>query len=550
MLHNQNNILSKDDLVDGNYSIQFFIKKGSHAETYRVKDKSGEICFLKLFNYAKLHRSQFDNKGNITEIAFLKRLNHPNLVSYKDNGELIIGSQKLAYLVLDYISGETLSEKMKREYTLSVYETKQIVLGVLNGLKYLHNQSDPIIHNEITNQNVMLDLSSQNPSPVIIDFGYARSFHQSAKAFNKDDLNPFYLAPECFNNIFSPQSDLYSVGALFYHLIFGLPPWYIELSKYKTERVRIEELILEERKKPLKQINLDKNKPVNIDEDLFNIIKKALNPNIDIRFKSADEFIKTLSGEIAIGDSDQESFQQKKNYSFSKKEFSPKQSDKGFDQIAGMDELKETLFNDVIRALEERELYEEYGLTIPNGMLLYGPPGCGKTFFAQKLAEEVGFYFSLVKPSDLASIYVHGAQEKIRELFNEARENAPAIIFIDELDALVPSRDNDLSHSYAEGVNEFLAQMTNCSEDGIFVIGATNRPDKIDPAILRTGRIDKTFYIPPPDFDARKALFQLYLKSRPLDFGIDYDQLATRTEKYVSSDIEFLINESASVTTT
>jgi transitional endoplasmic reticulum ATPase len=140
---------------------------------------------------------------------------------------------------------------------------------------------------------------------------------------------------------------------------------------------------------------------------------------------------------------------------------------------------------------------------------------------------------------------VHGPQEKIGELLNQARENAPAIIFFDELDALVPSRDGNLNHSHAEGVNEFLAQMTNCSKDGIFIIGATNRPDKIDPAILRTGRIDKLFNIPPPDFEARKSLFELYLDSRPVEIGIDYEKLSKLTENYVSSDIEFLVDEAA-----
>jgi transitional endoplasmic reticulum ATPase len=150
-----------------------------------------------------------------------------------------------------------------------------------------------------------------------------------------------------------------------------------------------------------------------------------------------------------------------------------------------------------------------------------------------------------VKPSDLASIYVHGTQEKIGELFKEAREKAPTILFFDELDALLPNRDNNLGHSYAAEVNEFLVQMGNCSKDGVFMIGATNRPDLIDPAVLRTGRMDKIIYIPPPDHEARKALFRLHLEGRPVDEDIDLVALAAETEGRVASDIAFLSNEAA-----
>jgi transitional endoplasmic reticulum ATPase len=179
--------------------------------------------------------------------------------------------------------------------------------------------------------------------------------------------------------------------------------------------------------------------------------------------------------------------------------------------------------------------------------LLYGPPGCGKTFIAESFAEEVQHNFVQIKPSDLASIYVHGSQEKIGQLFTDARKNAPTIIFIDELDAVMPSRESDLSHSYSAEVNEFLAQMTNCSEDGIFIIGATNRPEKIDQAIMRTGRLDKHIYLSPPDKKAREQMFVLHLKKRAnkLDLGIDYELLSRKTENYVSSDIEFICNEAA-----
>lgn len=523
-------ILSKGQIIDNKYSVSFFLKKGSYAETYRVQNEAKEAQFLKLFDYSKLHRTQFTDSGDILEIEILKQIKHPNLVKFNDSGDVIIDSQKYAYVVLDFISGETLSDKMKRETTLNQYEAKSIILSVLNGLNYLHNKQ--IIHNDITNQNIMLDLSGRVAIPKIIDFGYARFLQQSNKDFLKDGLNLFYTANETFNKVFSAQSDIYSVGALYYHLLTGLPPYFIEVSKYKSDSIQLEETILEERKKPLKFSD-------ETDEQTQSIIRKALQPKAENRFKSAKEFIQALNGELEV----ELSIPEEKTTKIQPKE---KKKGKGFSAIAGMQELKDTIQLDVIDALNDKERYAEYGLTIPNGMLLYGPPGCGKTFFAEKTAEEIGFNFYQIKPSDIQSKFVNASQENIKKLFDEARENAPSIIFIDELDALVPSRDtSNISHMNTSVVNEFLAQMNNCGEDGIFVIGATNRPNAIDPAILRSGRLDKHIYLPPPDYEARKLMFELYLKKRPVEIGLDYVELAKATENYVSSDIKFLCDEAS-----
>lgn len=529
-MSNAKSILTKGQIIDSKYSVSFFLKKGSYAETYRVQNEAKETKFLKLFDFAKLHRTQFTEGGDVLEIEILKQIKHSNLVKYNDSGNIVISNQKLTYVVLDFVSGETLADKMKRENTLSLYEAKNIILSVLNGLNYLHNKQ--IIHNDITSQNVMLDLSGKVAIPKIIDFGYARFLKQSNKDFLKDGLNLFYTANETFNKVFSFQSDIYSAGALYYHLLTGLPPHFIEISIYKSDKIQLEDVILDERKKPLKF-------PDKIDEQTQNIIKKALQPKAENRFKSVKEFIQALNGELEV----ELSIPEEKIKKVQPKEI---KKGKGFSAIAGMQELKETIQLDVIDALNDKERYAEYGLTIPNGMLLYGPPGCGKTFFAEKMAEEIGFNFYQIKPSDIQSKWVNASQENIKNLFDEARQNAPSIIFIDELDALVPSRDtSNISHMNTSAVNEFLAQMNNCGEDGIFIVGATNRPNAIDPAILRSGRLDKHIYLPPPDFEARKLMFELYLKKRPTEIGLNYNELAKATENYVSSDIKFLCDEAS-----
>ena len=131
-------------------------------------------------------------------------------------------------------------------------------------------------------------------------------------------------------------------------------------------------------------------------------------------------------------------------------------------------------------------------------------------------------------------------------MFKEAEENAPTIIFIDEMNELTPNRDSGSIHEmYVSAVNEMLANMDRLGEKGIFIIGATNYPHLMDPAILRSGRLDKKFYVAPPDYDARKAMFEMLLKKRPYDFGIDYDKLAKITKNYVFSDLALIINDAS-----
>ncbi|MBQ9822214.1 MAG: ATP-binding protein, partial [Muribaculaceae bacterium] len=321
-------------------------------------------------------------------------------------------------------------------------------------------------------------------------------------------------------------------------MLTGRIPWDVEFTPDMSRKEKIR--LVKQARSEKGEINVDDIE----DEKLRNVIKVGMALGYVDRFESVEEIIEAL---IADNDSKQaeelrmriatkreERTQQRQDRDDASNESRSSRSREaadsmtsadveikrgggnGFADIAGMDELKEMLHKRVILILQDKELAEKYKLTPPNGMLLYGPPGCGKSFFAEKFAEETGFNFILVKASDLGSIYVHGSQGKIADLFKKAEENAPTVLCFDEFDAFVPNRSSDNSGGNQAGeVNEFLSQLNNCSKRGIFVIATSNRPDKVDPAVLRTGRIDKQVYVPMPDATARKLMFELYLKDRP-----------------------------------
>jgi transitional endoplasmic reticulum ATPase len=220
---------------------------------------------------------------------------------------------------------------------------------------------------------------------------------------------------------------------------------------------------------------------------------------------------------------------------------------RGFDCVAGMNELKALLINDVINPLLNPEKFKKFKLSIPNGILLYGPPGCGKTFIVKKLSEELEYNFIELNPSSVATSYVHGAVGNIAKVFEMAKLQSPSIVFIDEIEGLLPKREELGSHADTkkEEINEFLLQLNNAGTNKILVVGATNRPQMIDSAILRSGRMDKRIFVPPPDFEARKEMFRICLSGRPYDKGINFEKLAEMTDNYVSSDIELIVTEAA-----
>ena len=218
-----------------------------------------------------------------------------------------------------------------------------------------------------------------------------------------------------------------------------------------------------------------------------------------------------------------------------------------WEDIGDLEEVKQQLKEMVEWPLKHPESFERMGISPPKGILLYGPPGCGKTLLPKAVANESGANFISVKGPEVLTMWVGESERKIRELFRRARQVAPAIIFLDEIDALAPRRGLYRGSAVTETVvSQLLTELSGIEETkGVVVIAATNRPDIVDPALLRPGRIDRFVLIPPPDTKARYEILKIHTRNMPLDKDVDLKELAEKTEGFSGADLEALCREAA-----
>jgi len=215
--------------------------------------------------------------------------------------------------------------------------------------------------------------------------------------------------------------------------------------------------------------------------------------------------------------------------------------------IGGHEELKDELREVVEYPLKYPEVYEKAGIDPAKGILLFGPPGTGKTMLAKAVATESGANFIAVRGPEVLSKWVGESEKAIREIFRKARMYAPAVIFFDEIDALAPMRGASYDSGVTERlVNQLLAEMDGVENlENVIIIAATNRPDILDPALLRPGRFEKLLYVPPPDKDSRQDILRVHTKGIPIDEDAKLTEIATRTEGYTGADIAALVREAA-----
>ncbi|MFB6079505.1 MAG: CDC48 family AAA ATPase [Haloferacaceae archaeon] len=217
-----------------------------------------------------------------------------------------------------------------------------------------------------------------------------------------------------------------------------------------------------------------------------------------------------------------------------------------YEDIGGLEEELEQVREIIELPMRHPELFKRLGIEPPKGVLLHGPPGTGKTLIAKAVANEIDAHFQTISGPEIMSKYYGESEEQLRDVFEEAEENAPAIVFMDELDAIAPKRDEAGGDVERRVVAQLLSLMDGLDERGeLVVIGATNRVDAIDPALRRGGRFDREIEIGVPDRDGRKEILQVHTRTMPLEDGVDLDEYADNTHGFVGADLESLAKEAA-----
>lgn len=537
----------------GKYVINSFIKKGAVAESYTVLGPDDMMYFMKVYDLSSIPSDQLFEGKEVYEIQLCRELQaeeNENVIRFLDKGEVRKGETRYHYMVTEFYRGQLLSESVGKEGPFDVEDAVQITLCVLNGLNHIHSRA--LIHNDIRPSNIMLqELEDGMLLPTIIDLGHISYMVKGRPTFYVDDLMPFYRAPETFRGIYTVKSDIFSTGALLYYLIFGKAPWEVDLSSCNGDKDKIREAV-----KIARRVELTlETETVKLPDYMKAILMKALEKKPSDRFGTAEEFaralVEHLMPELAkrmeeVGSNEGENVQNQTVDAI--KITIKKGSGNGFDNVTGRDDLKEQLRKEVLFALQNPEKAKNYKLPSINGVLLYGPPGCGKSLVLESFAEELGFNYTMIKAAEFGNIYQPGILENLQRLFDAAEIKAPFVLCFDELEFLAPNPNTNTEGEEGGTITPQIAALfsmiNECSKKGLLVAATTNRPDLIDQAIMRVGCFDRVFFVPQPDFEARKDIFKEHLKDRPCE-ELDYDELAQMSDDFNAGDIAETVNEAA-----
>jgi SpoVK/Ycf46/Vps4 family AAA+-type ATPase len=313
----------------------------------------------------------------------------------------------------------------------------------------------------------------------------------------------------------------------------GLAKCYIEQNKYSTAVVILEELL--------------ESQPD--DTDLLLLISRALLRNNEAA-KAIEYYKRCLTNnpkatDTELDDNLRNSGSREANEFISSIESSltvekPKIT---FDEVGGMDKVKDEIKIKIIQPLQYPELYKAYGKKIGGGILMYGPPGCGKTHLARATAGQINAKFISIGIHDVLDMWLGNSEKKLHELFDLARRQAPCVLFFDEIDALGASRTDMRQSSAKMLINQFLTELDGVefSNDGLLILGATNAPWHLDPAFRRPGRFDQILFVHPPDLTGREAILKILLKEKPLG-SVDFTTLAKATEEFSGADLMSVVN--------
>ncbi|NLS93763.1 MAG: AAA family ATPase [Planctomycetaceae bacterium] len=214
-----------------------------------------------------------------------------------------------------------------------------------------------------------------------------------------------------------------------------------------------------------------------------------------------------------------------------------------FDDVGGMEALKDDIRMKIIFPIQHPELYAAYGKTAGGGIMMYGPPGCGKTYFARATAGEIDAAFISVGINDVLEMWLGNSERNLHGLFELARNNTPCVLFFDEADALGGRRSDMSGGSSRQVINQFLAELdgVECSNEGVLVLAATNAPWHVDAAFRRPGRFDQVLFVPPPDAEAREAILKIHCRGKPIE-SIDFAKVAKKAERFSGADLKAIVD--------
>ncbi|MBR2772299.1 MAG: AAA family ATPase [Bacteroidales bacterium] len=537
----------KGEKID-KYVINSFVKKGAVAESYTVLGSDDMMYFMKVYDFEKIPHEQLFQGKEVYEIQLCKELNtdeNQNVVRYVDNGEVKKSNTVYHYLVTEFYRGTLLLDAVRTDGRFDLEDAVQITLCVLSGLSFIHSRA--LIHNDIRPSNIMLqELEDGMLMPTIIDLGHISYMVKGRPTFADEDLMPYFRAPETFRSVYTVKSDIFSTGALLYFLIFGKSPWEgLDLRVFEGDKQKIADALKKARKQDLILETVD----VQLPDYMKAILLKALAKKPDDRFASAADFAQALfeqmMPELAKRMEEEEAKPQAETQNNSGPTITFKKgSGSGFDNVTGRDELKEQLRKEVLFALQNPEKAKLYKLPAINGVLLYGPPGCGKSLVLNSFAEELGFNYTIIHGPEMGHIYQDGVLDNLQRMFDAAEIKAPFVICIDELEFLAPNPNGEGEENVTPQISALYGMMNECSKKGILVVATTNRPDLIDQSIMRIGCFDRVFFVPQPDFEARKDIFMDHLKDRPCE-ELDFDELAKMSDDFNAGDITEAVNEAA-----
>ena len=519
----------------GNYVVLYPLTSKEYTQTYCVADKNNFQFFMKVYdmNHIPVFLQNGEDPQELWAYTHLGLCDYlPRLIR---SGRKKEGLTNIVYLVTKYFRGKLLSQYIEENGQLTQGEAQAIALALLKAIQHLHSHG--VYHLDITPQNVLLEVTAEGTyTPKLFDLEYAcERPHEEGTKFKAqrfEKADPYYSHTDLLaSQTVSEADDLFSIGAILYTMLTGKKPW--EDCPITSDMPFVEQHINMVRWRKDHPVDSLLKPLVSVHPPMFEAMARTMDGGI-----MSDELERLLESQLSeVG--------QKSRINVDVEALS-KERKMGFAEIAGMDELKQSLSQRVLWPLRHAEKALQYRLQLPNGILFYGPPGCGKTYFATKLAEELKWEMEFVSTASLGSAYQHETQGNIQKIFTKAEKYGHCVLCIDEIDGILSGRkEGSTNSSHNDEVNEFLVQLNECHKRGILVIGTTNRKDIIDPAALRAGRFDLLIEVKAPDLEMRKRLFEMYLANRPLAEDIDIAELAEMSDGYASSDVPFVVNEAA-----